>query len=65
VLSKRRPSHEQTNVKVLKLHLPYHESDHVLAQAMNLYVGGSCIEDMALLQHDEAAVRMLGGMPPA
>lgn len=40
-------------VNVLKLHLPYHESDHVLAQAANLYVGGSCIEDMARLQHSE------------
>ncbi len=48
------------NVEVLKLHLPYHESDHVLAQAMNLYVGGSCIEDMSLLQHDDAVLRMLG-----
>lgn len=48
------------NLSVLKLHLPYFESDHVLAQAANLYVGGTCIEDMANLQNSEAAVRLLG-----
>jgi hypothetical protein len=47
-------------VQVLKLHLPYFESDHVLAQAANLYVGGTCIEDMANLQNSEAALRLLG-----
>lgn len=48
------------NLKVLKLHLPYFESDHVLAQAANLYVGGTCIEDMSNLQNSEAALRLLG-----
>ena len=48
------------HVSVLKLHLPYHESDHVLAQALNLYVGGTCLEDMMHLQGDEAVLRMLG-----
>lgn len=48
------------HVDVLKIHLPYHESDHVLAQTMNLYVGGTCIEDMMYLQHDEGVLRMLG-----
>jgi hypothetical protein len=48
------------HVEVLKIHMPYHESDHVLAQALSLYVGGSCLEDMMHLQHDEAAKRMLG-----
>ena len=47
-------------VHVLKLHLPFHESDHVLAQALNLYVGGECLEDQAALQHDEGVLRMLG-----
>ncbi len=48
------------HLRVFKLHLPFYESDHVLAQAFNLYVGGTCIEDLAYLQHDEAARRMLG-----
>jgi hypothetical protein len=38
---------------VLNIHLPFHESDHVLAQALSLYVGGECLEDQAALQHDE------------
>jgi hypothetical protein len=48
------------HVEVLKLHAPYHESDHVLAQAMNLYVGGTCLEDMAQLQQSEAVLRLVG-----
>jgi hypothetical protein len=47
-------------VNVLKLYLPYHESDHILALAMNFYVGGTCIEDMANLQQSEAVQRLLG-----
>jgi hypothetical protein len=47
-------------VHVLKIHLPFHESDHVLAQALNLYVGGECLEDQASLQHDTGVLRMLG-----
>ena len=48
------------HVEVLKLHMPYHESDHVLAHALNLYLGGTCLEDMMVLQHDEAVLRMVG-----
>lgn len=48
------------HLHLLKLHLPFSESDHVLAQAFSLYVGGTCIEDMANLQHDEGVRRMLG-----
>ncbi len=48
------------HVEVLKIHNPYHESDHVLAQALNLYVGGTCLEDMMYLQGDEAVLRMFG-----
>jgi hypothetical protein len=47
-------------VEVLKLHLPYHESDHVISQALMLYAGGNCLEDMAMLQQDPALLRMLG-----
>jgi len=47
-------------VQVLKIHLPFHESDHVLAQVLNLYVGGECLEDQAALQHDEGVLRLLG-----
>lgn len=47
-------------VDVLRRHKPYHESDHVLAQVLNLFVGGTCIEDQATLQLDRAVLRMLG-----
>lgn len=48
------------HVHVFKIHAPYQESDHVLAQAMNLYVGGTCLEDMAQLQQSEAVLRLVG-----
>lgn len=48
------------HVHVLKAYLPYHESDHILAQAASLYVGATCIEDMMYIQKDEAVLRMLG-----
>jgi len=49
-------------VHVFKRHFPYHESDHVIAQALMLYAGGSCLEDMAMLQGDDAARKMLGAV---
>ena len=48
------------HVHLPKLNLPYHESDHIMALALNLYVGGTCLEDLANLQHSEAAKRLLG-----
>jgi hypothetical protein len=45
---------------LLKQHRPFTEADHVLAHTYNLFVGGSCIEDMANLQHSEAVLRLLG-----
>jgi len=47
-------------VHLLKVYLPYRESDHILAQAINLYVGGACIEDLTNLQQSEALKRLLG-----
>jgi len=47
-------------VAVLKLHLPFFESDHVLVHAYNLFVGGSAIEDIGELQGNVAVRRMLG-----
>ena len=37
-------------VDVLKVHLPYHESDHVLNIAYNILSGGTCLEDIELLR---------------
>jgi hypothetical protein len=56
----RMPKILGEHVHVLKRHLPFHESDHVLAQAFNLYCGGTCLEDMANLQQSEAVLRLVG-----
>ena len=48
------------SLPLLKWHLPYHESDHVLTQVYNLFVGGRCIEDIAHLQHSAAAKHLVG-----
>jgi len=47
-------------LKLLKVHLPYHESDHVLNIAYNLLAGGQRIEDLELLRNDEAYLDALG-----
>ena len=38
---------------LLKVHKPYHESDHVLNIAYNLLSGGECMEDLELRRNDE------------
>jgi Transposase DDE domain group 1 len=38
---------------LLKRHLPYHESDHVLNIAFNILAGGKCIEHLELRRNDE------------
>ena len=48
------------SVQVLRRHNPYHESDHMLAQVLNLFTGGTCIEDRAALQQDRGVLRMRG-----
>jgi Transposase DDE domain group 1 len=45
---------------LLKLHLPYHESDHVLALAYLPLCGGTCLEDLELLRQDEVFLDALG-----
>jgi hypothetical protein len=48
------------DLHLLKIHLPYHESDHILTQVYNLYVGGGCIEDIANLQASKAFQNLVG-----
>jgi len=45
---------------LLKRHLPYHESDHVLNIAFNVMAGHTRLEDLEVLRHDEAYMDMLG-----
>lgn len=40
------------NVRLLKRHLPYHESDHVLNVAYNALTGGTCLDDIELRRND-------------
>jgi hypothetical protein len=48
------------NVELLKVHLPYHESDHVLNIAYNMLVGGQRLEDIELRRQDESFLEGLG-----
>lgn len=45
---------------LFKLHLPYHESDHVLNLAFNTLCGGTCLQDLELRRQDEAYLNLLG-----
>jgi hypothetical protein len=48
------------NLHLLKVHLPYHESDHVLNLAYNLLAGGQRLEDIELRRQDEVFLNGLG-----
>jgi hypothetical protein len=48
------------SVHLLKIHLPYHESDHVLNLAYNVLTGGTRLEDIDRLRHDVAYMNALG-----
>jgi hypothetical protein len=45
---------------VLLIHLPYHESDHVLNLAYNPLCGGTCLQDLELRRNDENYLNALG-----
>jgi hypothetical protein len=45
---------------LLKVHMPFHESDHVLNIAYNIIAGGDCLQDLELLRNDEAYLDALG-----
>jgi Transposase DDE domain group 1 len=47
-------------LQLLQLHLPYHESDHVLTFAYLPLCGGTCLQDLELLRHDEVFLDALG-----
>jgi len=49
-----------TDLGLLKVHLPYHESDHVLNMAYNVLCGGTRLEDIERLRHDTAFMNALG-----
>ncbi len=45
---------------VLKIHLPFHESDHVLNLAYNALCDGTCLQDIELHRNDEVFLDALG-----
>ena len=48
------------SLHVLKVHQPYHESDHVLNIAYNILCGGKTLEDLEHLRHDEVYQDAIG-----
>jgi len=48
------------NIFLLKYHVPYWESDHVLNIAYNVLSGGPCLEDIERLRNDETYMNALG-----
>jgi hypothetical protein len=48
------------NLELLKVHLPYHESDHVLNIAYNILAGGMRLEDIEQRRQDENFLNGLG-----
>ena len=48
------------HLHLLKRHLPYFESDHVLNLTYNLLAGGTCLQDLELLRNNETYLDSLG-----
>lgn len=48
------------HLELLKVHLPYHESDHVLNLAYNIVAGGQRLEDIEVRRQDEVFLNGLG-----
>jgi DDE family transposase len=47
-------------LRLLLIHLPYHESDHVLNIAYNALCDGTCLQDIELRRNDEVFLDALG-----
>ncbi len=54
------PKQIDQRLHLLKVHLPYHESDHVLNLADNALCGGTRLQDIELRRHDPADMDALG-----
>ena len=48
------------HVQLLKVHCPYHESDHVLNLALNALCEGTCLQDIELRRNDAVFLDALG-----
>jgi hypothetical protein len=47
-------------LSLLKVHLPYHESDHVMNFVLNALCGGTSLDDIELRRNDENYLNALG-----
>ena len=47
-------------LQLLKIHMPYHESDHVLNIAYNALCDGTCLQDLELRRNDAVFLDALG-----
>ena len=54
------PALLNAHVSVLKRHLPYWESDHILSQCYNILTGGKPLQDINRLRLDEVYLDALG-----
>jgi hypothetical protein len=54
------PGRSNDAVRLLNVHLPYHESDHVLNLVYNVMTGGTRLEEIERLRHDSAYMNALG-----
>ena len=54
------PEEIDRRLQLLKVHLPYHESDHVLNLAYNALLDGERLQDIELRRNDEAFLDALG-----
>jgi hypothetical protein len=48
------------SLHLLKIHMPYHVSDHVLNISYNALCGGTCLQDIELRRNDENFLDALG-----
>ena len=56
----RLPQRIDNKLHLLKMHRPYHESDHVLNLAFNPLCGGQTLDDIELRRNDEVYLDALG-----
>jgi Transposase DDE domain group 1 len=54
------PAEIDKRLELLKFHVPYHESDHVLNLSYNVLCGGVRLEDIELRRNDEVFLNGLG-----
>jgi hypothetical protein len=60
VLDLKIPERINEKLKLLKVHVPYWESDHVLNMAYNSLMDGTCLQDIELRREDEVFLDSLG-----